>query len=73
MKKADTQWLLDPNQSNIDNLKNARCEASRHFLNKEKEYAKAKIDEFETNCKTKKIRDIRTGASRTLRRVTRLE
>jgi hypothetical protein len=29
--------------------------------NKRKEYVKAKIDELETNCKTKKIRDIYEG------------
>ena len=28
------QGLYDPNQSNVDNLDNVRCEASRHFRNK---------------------------------------
>jgi hypothetical protein len=25
------QWLQDPNQSNVDNLNNVRCEATGHF------------------------------------------
>jgi len=42
------QWLQDPNQNNVDNLNNVRCEASRHFRNKNKEYLKVQIDELET-------------------------
>jgi hypothetical protein len=42
-KQAKMQWLQHPNQSNIDNLNNVRCEARRHFRNKKKEYLKAKI------------------------------
>ena len=35
------QWLQDPNQSNVDNLNNVKCEASRHFRGKKKkEYLK---------------------------------
>jgi len=37
-KQAKVQWLQDLNQSNIDNLNNARREASRHFINKKREY-----------------------------------
>jgi hypothetical protein len=37
------------------------CEASRHFWNKTKEYLKVKIDELETNSKTKYISDLYTG------------
>jgi len=40
------QWLQDPNQSNVHNLNDVICEASRHFRNKKKEYLKAKIDEL---------------------------
>jgi len=40
------QWLQDPNESNVDNLNNARREASRHFRKKEKEYLKAKIEDL---------------------------
>jgi len=45
-QQAKMQWIQDKNQNNVDNLNNARCEASRHFRNKKKEYRKAKIDEF---------------------------
>jgi hypothetical protein len=33
-KQAKMQWLQNPNQSNVDNLKNVRREASRHFRKK---------------------------------------
>jgi len=56
MKQAKKQRLQDPEQSNVDNLNNVRCEASRHFRNKNNEYLKANIDELETNSKLKNIR-----------------
>jgi len=65
------QQLKDPNQINVDNLDNIRREASRHIRNK-KEYLKAKIEELETNNKTKNIR-ICVGTLMTLRKVTSLE
>jgi hypothetical protein len=37
------QWLQDPSQSNLDNLKNVRREASRYFRYKKKEYLKVKF------------------------------
>jgi hypothetical protein len=37
------QWLQDPNQSNVDNLNNLRCEASRHFRNKRKNVLKLEL------------------------------
>jgi len=52
------QWIQDPNQSSVDNLKHLRCEDSRHFRNKKKEYLKAKIDVLVTNSKVKNIRDL---------------
>ena len=52
-KQAQMQWLQDPNQSNVDNINNARREASRHFRNKKKGYLKTKIDEGETDSKIK--------------------
>jgi len=55
------QCLQDPKQSNVDNPNNVRCEGSRHFRNKEKEYLKAKIEELETNSKIKNIRDLYRG------------
>jgi len=33
-KQAKMQWVQDPCQSNVDNLNNVRCEASRHFKKK---------------------------------------
>jgi len=51
------QWIQDPNQCNVHNLNNVRCDASRHFRNKKKEYLKAKFEELETNSKIKNIRD----------------
>jgi len=41
-KQAKMQWIQDPSRSNIDNLNNVRCNASRHFRNKKKAYLKAK-------------------------------
>jgi hypothetical protein len=55
------QWLQDSNHSNVDNINNVRHEAWGHFRNKKTEYLKAKIDEFETNSKTKNIRDLYRG------------
>jgi hypothetical protein len=57
-KQAKMQWIHDPSQSNVDNLNNVRCDASRHFRNKNKEYLKAKIEELETNSKIKIIGDL---------------
>ena len=55
------QWIHDPNQSNVDNLNNVRCDASRHFRNKKKAYVKVKIEELEINSKIKNIRDLYRG------------
>jgi len=55
------QWMQDPSQSNVDNLKNVRREASRHFRNKKKVYLKAKIEELETNSKIKNIKELYRG------------
>jgi hypothetical protein len=44
-KQAKMQWLQDPNHRYLDNLNNARYEASRHFKKKKKrEYLKTKIN-----------------------------
>ena len=67
------QWVQDPNQSNVDNLNNARREeASRHFRNKKKLYLKAKIDELKTTVRPK-LSETCIGVSVILRRVTSLE
>jgi hypothetical protein len=52
------QWLEDPNQRNIDNLKNVRHEVSRHFRNQKNAYLSATIDVTETYRKIKDIRNI---------------
>jgi hypothetical protein len=60
-KQAKIQWLQDSNQSNVHNLNNVKHEATTHCRDKKKEYLKAKIDELETNSKTKNIRDLYRG------------
>ena len=72
-KQVQVQSLQEPNHSNLDNLNNVRCEASRHFRNKKKEYRKTKIEETETNKKMKNIYKKLNRVSIPLRRVTRLE
>ena len=62
-KQAKLQWVQDPSQRNVDNLNNARREASRHFRNKKKAYLKAKIENLETNNKIKNISDLYRGIS----------
>jgi hypothetical protein len=58
------QWLHDPNQRNVDNLNNIRRAASMQFRNIKKEYLKAKIDELETNSKSKNITDVYRGINK---------
>jgi len=60
-KQAKIQWIQDPSRSNVDNLNNVRCNASRHFRNKKKAYLKAKIEELETNSKVNNVRDLYRG------------
>jgi len=66
------QWIHVPGQSNVDNLNKVRCEAGTHFRNKKKAYLKAKIEELETNSKTK-IFGTWLGTLLTLRRVMSLQ
>jgi phage-related tail protein len=58
-KQATMQRLQDANQSksNVNNLNNVKCEASRHFRNKKKEYLKAKIN-LKLTVRQKNIRDL---------------
>jgi hypothetical protein len=51
-------WLQNPSEINGENLNNVRCEASRQFRNKKREYLKDKINEPATNSKNKNIRDM---------------
>ena len=36
-KQGKMHWLQDPNQINVDNIKNVRLEAGRHFRNKKED------------------------------------
>jgi hypothetical protein len=42
-------------------LKNVRCEASRHFRNKKKEYLNDKVEYLATNSKNKYLRALYRG------------
>jgi predicted nucleotide-binding protein (sugar kinase/HSP70/actin superfamily) len=55
------QWLQDPSEVNGDNLNNIRCESSRQFKNKTREYLKDKINELAINSKNKNIRVLYRG------------
>jgi hypothetical protein len=55
------QWLRDPSETNGDNLNNIKCEASRYFRNKKREYLKGKINYLAMNIKNKNIRDMYRG------------
>jgi hypothetical protein len=50
-KQGKMQWMQDPSQNNVDNLKNERRVASRHFRNKKQAYLRAKVEELETNVR----------------------
>jgi hypothetical protein len=60
-KQGKLQWLQDPSEINGDNLKNIRCEASRHCRRKKREYLKDKINVLAMNSKNKNIRDLYRG------------
>jgi hypothetical protein len=45
-------------QNDGDNLKNIRCEASRHFRNKRRKYMKDIINELAISSKSKNIRGL---------------
>jgi hypothetical protein len=55
-KQAKLLWLQDPSEINGDNVKNLRCEVSRHFRNEKREYLKDKINKLGINSKNKNIR-----------------
>jgi hypothetical protein len=60
-KEVELQWLQDPSEINGDNLNSIRCETSRHFRNKKRDYFKNKINELATNCKNKYSRNLYKG------------
>jgi hypothetical protein len=55
------QWLQDPSETNEDNLKVVRREASRYFRNKKREYLKDRINELAMNSRNKNIKDLYRG------------
>jgi hypothetical protein len=48
-KQVKLQWLQGPREINEENLNNIRCDASRHFRNKKREYLTVKVNESATN------------------------
>jgi hypothetical protein len=60
---SQLQWLQDPSKINGDNKNNTRCETSRHFRNKRREYLNGKINELPMNSKNKNMRDLYRGIS----------
>jgi 50S ribosomal subunit-associated GTPase HflX len=55
-KQAKLQWLQDPSETNGDNLKIVKREASIYFRNKKREDLKDKINELTTNRKPNPLR-----------------
>jgi hypothetical protein len=60
-KNVKLKQLQKPSHTNGDNLNDVRRETGSTFSNKKWEYLKDKINEFETNSKNKKIRDLYRG------------
>jgi hypothetical protein len=60
-KRTKLQVLQDPSEVNGDNLNSVRCEVSRHFRNKKREYLKDKINELAVNSKNKNVIDLYRG------------
>jgi flagellar basal body rod protein FlgC len=55
------QWLQDIDESNAANLNSVRHDTGRYFRNKKRVYLKCKINEIETNSKTKNIKRLVKG------------
>jgi hypothetical protein len=53
--------LQNPSKINGDNLQYLRCETSRTFRNKRREYLNGQINELETKNENKTIRDLYRG------------
>jgi hypothetical protein len=71
-KQARLQWLQNQSKINRDNLNNIRCDASRHFRNKKREYLKDKIMSIEQTVR-KRTMDACLEEETNLRWVTNLE
>jgi len=55
-ERAKMQWMQDPSKSNVDILNNVR-----RFRDKKKAYLRARVEELETNSKSKNIRGLYRG------------
>jgi hypothetical protein len=53
------KWLQNPSQVYGDNLNNIRCKTNRTFRYKKIKYLEEKVNELETNCDDKVIRELR--------------
>jgi hypothetical protein len=56
--------IQDPMGIKGDNMNTIRREASRHFMNKEREYLKDKINELATESRIKNIRHLYRGINK---------
>jgi len=66
------QRLQNPSKTNGDNPNNVRCETSRTFRNKQREYLSEKLMSLKQTVRTK-ISQPYTEAQMILRKVTNLE
>jgi hypothetical protein len=62
--KGNKLWLKYLSKINGDNLNNVRHEASRHIMNKNKEYLKDKINKLPMNSIKKNIKDMYRGINK---------
>jgi len=46
------EWLQEPKQSSVDNLRSVRLRASRHFRNKKKNIRKLKLMNLKVTVRT---------------------
>jgi hypothetical protein len=60
-KQAKLHWLQNPSKINAASPQNLRHETSRTFRKKKRVYLKVKINELETNNKSKNIIDLYRG------------
>jgi len=58
LKKAGYSAVITGSDRSNRYLSNVRCEASRHFRNKKKEYLKRTANELDANSNNKNIRDL---------------
>jgi hypothetical protein len=59
--KGKKQWLHDQSQISGDTLSSIRCDTSKHFSNKNREYLKGKINDLAMDSKNKNIRILYRG------------